>query len=166
MKIYLTGFMGSGKTFLGQQLAQKLNFSFVDMDEMIVQYAQLSVPEIFHHHGEDFFRRTEHLILRNTDILHNTVIATGGGTPCFFDHMNWMNKRGTTIFINPNVELLCQRLWPEKHLRPLIKDLEQNELHQWINNKLTERLHLYTKAHFQTDSQDVDDYIEIVNDML
>ncbi len=163
MRIYLTGFMGAGKTFLGQQLAQKLNFGFVDMDEMVMQYAQLSIADIFHHHGEDFFRRTEHLVLRNTAILHNTVIATGGGTPCFFDHMKWMNAAGTTIFINPSTKLLCERLSSEQDVRPLIKNIPTKDLHPWIEAKLSERLPFYKLAQYQTLAQEVDELIEIIN---
>ena len=157
--------MGAGKTFLGQQLAQKLNFSFVDMDEMVAQYAQLSIPDIFHHHGEDFFRRTEHMVLRNTGILHNTIIATGGGTPCFFDHMKWMNSCGVTIFINPSPHLLYERLKAETHARPLIKDIPEHHLMEWIENKLKERIPFYSLAQHQTSSQEIDDLIDLINDI-
>lgn len=165
MRIYLTGFMGSGKTFLGQQLAQKLNFSFMDMDEMIANYTQLSIPDIFHHHGEDFFRRTEHMVLRNTGILHNTVIATGGGTPCFFNHMEWMNNSGITIFMNPTTQILFERLKSESHSRPLIKDIPTQNLHAWIEEKLKERMPFYNLAKYTNTSQEIDDIIDLMNDM-
>ena len=120
MKLYLTGFMGSGKSLIGKKLAEKLQFKFLDLDTAIEEYAGKSVAEIFVEKGEAAFREMEQKMVRQTDKLQNTIIATGGGTPCFYENMDWMNKHGLTIFLEVSPEILAQRLKGEKQKRPLL----------------------------------------------
>src|SRR5436853_6290275 len=96
-KVFLIGFMGSGKTFLGKQLAQLLNYEFIDLDEWIEQREKKSIAEIFSEDGEEYFRKKESQQLKLLAEKNNAVIATGGGTPCFHDNMKWMNDHGFTI---------------------------------------------------------------------
>ncbi|NJN78937.1 MAG: shikimate kinase [Saprospiraceae bacterium] len=98
MNIYLIGFMGSGKSFIGKQLSEQLNFEFCDLDERIETAKNQSIASIFENKGETYFRKLESTILQKTANLKNTIIATGGGTACFFDNMEWMNENGKTIF--------------------------------------------------------------------
>ena len=144
--IFLIGFMGSGKSHTGRALAQKMNYPFFDLDEYIEEKCSMTIPQIFGQKGEDFFRIEERKCLRDFGVLGNAIIATGGGTPCFFDNMDWMNENGTTVFLKTPKEILAQRLQAEKTNRPLIANLKDEEILDFVNRKLTERSAFYEKA--------------------
>src|ERR1700759_1262658 len=99
MKIFLIGFMGSGKTTLGRKLANHWGCEFIDLDHKLEQQVELSIAEYFSFFGEDSFRRLEAEVLRKTPYPKNAVVSTGGGLPCFFDNMDWMNAHGKTVYI-------------------------------------------------------------------
>lgn len=149
MKIYLVGFMGSGKSFLGRKISDYLQYRFIDLDKWIEEGENKSVSTIFSEDGEQEFRRLESDYLRKTGVLSHTVVATGGGTPCFFDNMEWMNQNGLTIYLNAAPEILTARLLPEKSNRPLISSLNQEELREFILKKLAQRSSFYEQAHFE-----------------
>lgn len=138
--------MGAGKTYLGRQLAEKLDFAFVDLDELIVERAEKSIPDIFAEEGEAAFRALELGCLRSLGESEEMVIACGGGTPCYFDNMDWMLENGTTIFLDTAVDLLYQRLKPEIEKRPLLADKSEDELVLYLEEKIEERLPFYSKA--------------------
>lgn len=151
MNIYLTGMMGAGKSTLGRKLAKKLGYHFVDLDELIEQREGLPLAEIFNFRGEHYFRTLEADILKETVLLKETVIATGGGTPCYFDNLNWMNKHGKTIYLRGNITLLAQRLLPGMSKRPLLAGLKPEELPGFLSVLMAAREPFYTQAHIIAD---------------
>jgi shikimate kinase len=147
MKIYLIGFMGSGKSYLGKRLSTELGFQFLDLDEVIEAAEKQTIATIFEEKGEDYFRNIESESLKNTKEIENVIISTGGGTPCFFDNMDWMNENGKTFFLNPSVDILFQRLESETTKRPILANQSDETLRLFISQKLENRLKYYEKAH-------------------
>ena len=148
MNYYFVGFMGSGKSYVGKRLAERLNLNFLDLDDLIVENENQTIAEIFESRGEAVFRKLEKKYLETTFNIENTIIATGGGTPCFFDNVALMNTNGATIFLNPTVELLVRRLEMETEKRPLLKGKTREVLHDFISQKLDNRLKHYQKSKF------------------
>lgn len=146
MRIYLVGFMGSGKTFTGKRLAESLGFSFADLDDLIKEDAGQSISGIFAANGEAYFRRLERRALHRTGDMENTVISTGGGAPCYFDNMEWMNAHGITVFLDTPAEMLATRLLPERAHRPLLQPYDEDTLADFIQSKLSERMYFYGQA--------------------
>lgn len=146
MKLFLVGFMGCGKTTFGKRLASKLSYDFIDMDKVFEDRAGMSIPEYFAAHGENGFRKKESEILKTTAYPENAVIATGGGAPCFFDNMDWMNENGTTVYINVSPKGLASRLESATDERPVLRGLKGKELEEFIASKLEEREPFYKKA--------------------
>jgi shikimate kinase len=144
--IYIIGFMGSGKTTAGKKLASLLGWSFIDLDKKIEEYTGKSIPEIFLQNGEEYFRETETLLLRNLKTGSQTVISTGGGTPCHSDNMDFMLETGLTIYLKLTPGELRSRLSGSKGERPLIKNLDQNELLSFIRQKLADREKCYERS--------------------
>src|SRR5574339_546695 len=98
MRIFLIGFMGSGKTHWGKQLAERLKLPFFDLDEVVMQSEKKTVPEIFNTNGEEYFRLKEKEMLeRLVDENESMVVSCGGGTPCFFNNIEFMKKYGTVV---------------------------------------------------------------------
>ena len=146
MRIFLTGFMGSGKSFVGRRLAKREGLPFVDLDDCLEQQAGMPITQIFAERGEEHFRTLESRLLRCFSDLPMFVMATGGGAPCFHGNMDWMNAAGLTVFIDPTVDILTRRLRAERDKRPLLhgdKDLEK-----LISDKLASRRAWYEKAAF------------------
>lgn len=146
MRIFLIGFMGCGKTTLGKKLALKLNYEFIDLDQHIEERAGMSVGNYFSNHGEDAFRELESEVLKSTAYPINCIISTGGGTPCYFDNMEFMNHTGVTTYIYMTPEALAKRLAQGKHKRPLIKDMDEEQLIRFIETKLSERNTWYRRS--------------------
>jgi shikimate kinase len=146
MRIFLIGFMGCGKTTSGKKLAAALNCPFYDLDHQIAAASGQSIAAYFAAHGEEAFRTLERDTLQQYQYPADCVISTGGGTPCFFDNMDWMNDNGSTVFIDMPAAALAKRLEPGKHKRPLIKDLDGEELVTFISDKLEGRMLFYKKA--------------------
>ncbi len=167
MKVYLIGFMGSGKSFLGRQLAMSLGFEFMDLDQQIEQKAGMTISQIFERFGEDHFRKLEQAVLQETETRKKTIVSTGGGAPCFFDNMEWMNQQGLTIYLQASPTLLADRLQSEMAHRPLLAHLNTTELIQFIEDKVASRTHFYEQAHIiwtqdhdnQSDWQDLEEKI-------
>ena len=145
-RIFLIGFMGSGKSTLGAQLARRLDYKFVDMDQLIEDTAEMSIPEIFDEHGEDVFRKWEHDILLELCQHEKQVISTGGGVPCHSGNMDLMNAHGSTIYLRLTPEALLGRLISSRTERPLIKGKSEAELLSFIKSKLHEREDFYLRA--------------------
>jgi shikimate kinase len=154
--IYIIGFMGSGKTTAGKKLASLLGWSFIDLDKRIEEYAGKTIPEIFSQSGEDYFRIIETQLLRNLKMCTKTVISTGGGTPCYIDNMDYMIETGLTIYLKLTPAELKGRLSHSKGKRPLIKDLDQNELTSFIKEKLAVREKWYERSDITMDGIDLD----------
>ncbi|WP_316791389.1 shikimate kinase [Pedobacter frigoris] len=146
MKIFLIGFMGCGKSTLGKKLATKLGYDFIDLDQQLEKEIGDSVGNYFAAHGEDAFRRQEKKTLQDYNYPANIVVATGGGAPCYFDNMEWMNANGKTVYIEMSPVALAKRLESGKEKRPLIKNLNEAELIAFIEAKLAEREVFYKQA--------------------
>ncbi len=145
-RIFLIGFMGSGKSTLGAQLARRLDYRFTDMDQLIEETADLSIPEIFQKHGEAVFRKWEHDILLELCSRDKLVISTGGGAPCHSQNMDLMNANGCTIYLKLSPLALQSRLIRSRTERPLIKGKTETELLDFISTLLEKREKFYQQA--------------------
>ena len=154
MTLFLIGMMGSGKSYWAKQLATALQYELVDLDRVIENENNATISEIFEMYGEQFFRNQETKYLRNFDTKNNVVLATGGGTACFNDNMQWMNEQGITIWIDEPIDVLVNRLVKEKAHRPLIKNLNDAELKYFLEQKLQQRKPFYSKAKFIISSKE------------
>ena len=148
MRIFLIGFMGCGKTTLGKKLAKHLNYNFIDLDSYIEKTTNKTITEIFENKGEKKFRIVEKENLMEVCKKDNLVIATGGGTPCFFDNMQKILDSGKAIYLKMEIEDLLERLETEKNQRPLIENKSAKELENFIRNKLSEREYFYKKSNY------------------
>ena len=155
MKIFLIGFMGSGKSYWGSLWAKEKNIDFFDLDKLIEEQEHKTVAEIFEINGEDYFRQAEARMLRMMTDKENCIIACGGGTPCFNENMEWMNRNGITIYLQTTASNILQRVVAEKNKRPLIKKLNEAELLFFIEQKLQERESFYSAAKIIVKSNDL-----------
>ncbi len=140
--------MASGKSVTGKELAEKLGLEFLDMDE-IFERRYTKIGEYFEDKGEEEFRKREREILLELMEEENVVIATGGGTPCFFDNMERMKKAGITIYLKCSLEILYERLSEQAPKRPLLKGLQGKELRLFILEHLWKREKYYSQAKFE-----------------
>lgn len=145
MRIFLTGFPGSGKTFLGKLWAADNRLSFYDLDGLIEEEERMSIEKIFAEKGEDYFREKEAAVLRNTDRFDNCIIACGGGTPCFFDNADWMKRNGVMVFLAETPEHIFHHLINDKKDRPLVPKYVEG-MQQYIRERSAERLSFYIKS--------------------
>ena len=143
--IFLIGFMGVGKSSTGKKLANKLNVPFKDTDVILEQKFGEPIADYFAKNGEKAFRVEEKTLLLQND-FGNAVVATGGGLPCFYDNMEVLNEKGITIFLDRPAKELQQRLINAKKKRPLIKELNDGELLDYVTTQLKVRLPFYQKA--------------------
>lgn len=147
MKVFLIGFMGSGKTHLGKIISNKLSIPFFDLDDLIVSREKKSITEIFASEGEEYFRHLEKdTLYLTTEKNENFVMACGGGTPCYFNNIDFMNREGATVWLNTSPDVLFERLLHEKNHRPLIKDLSDDQLKSYIIKKFADRKIFYEQA--------------------
>ena len=155
-RVYIIGFMGSGKTIAGKNLASELKWNFVDLDHEIEKREGKAISDIFTDSGEEYFRQLESKILRELETNRDTVISAGGGTPCFGNNMEFMLSTGSVIYLRLTPLQLRSRLELETHKRPLVKEKSGNELLLYITLKLSEREMYYLKANHVCDSIDLD----------
>lgn len=146
--IYLMGFMGSGKSFLGNKISKQLNIPFYDLDQEIEIFYKDSIQNIFKNKGEEFFRELESKVLKLLSANPPGVVSLGGGTPCFQNNISYLNGNGLTIFIETSIELICSRLQSDRNKRPLIEGLKENskKLEAFVKLKLSERNPYYNQA--------------------
>ncbi|MCX6205821.1 MAG: shikimate kinase [Bacteroidetes bacterium] len=154
-KLFLVGMMGSGKSYWTKFLSKKLKVGGYDLDFLIESNEERTIAEIFEEDGEEYFRKQEAKLLRWLKEKKSFVLGTGGGTPCYNDNMEWMNKNGITIFIDPPIEQLVERLLPEKSHRPLISNLTDEELFQFLTQKRNERLVYYEQATIKLEGTEI-----------
>lgn len=150
-KIYLLGFMGSGKSTMGRKLAASLGWSFIDLDKRIEEETGMNIPDIFSFKGEEYFRTIETKLLRGLENAEETVISTGGGTPCYHDNMDFMLRTGLTIYLKLTPAQLKSRLKRSKDKRPLLRNVTEENLESYIRLKLAEREVWYNKAEIIVD---------------
>jgi len=147
-KVVLVGYMGSGKSFISKLVAEKKALSFLELDEMIENNAQMSIKMIFEKKGELFFRKLEHqLFLQQLESDLSFVMSTGGGTPCYFNNHELLQREDCiSIYLKASVETLCHRLKNNREGRPLLASLNDDELNEFIAKHLFERSYFYHQA--------------------
>lgn len=142
----------SGKSTLGRRLAKELGYTFIDLDQMIVNDQDLSIPDIFSKYGENYFREVESRLLKSIAPNQKYLVATGGGAPCFFDNMDYILESGVSVYLDVPVEELAQRIKEyAKDDRPLLSGL--TDLETALAAKLAERVKYYSRAHLTLDSE-------------
>jgi shikimate kinase len=142
--------MGVGKSTIGRQIVRRLHKNFIDIDLEIEKNEHASIREIIATRGEHYFRAIEAIALANAMTHDDTIVSCGGGLPCYNDHILTMRKNGIVICIQQDLETIYERLKKEKTARPLLADLCDEELKEYISTKLEERKWYYHMAHFIT----------------
>jgi len=163
--VFVVGFMASGKTSLGKKLANALKKTFVDLDREIERRIKMSISEFVLKEGWEELRTIEHDALISLD-LEDKFVATGGGTPCYFDSIDYMKDRGTVIFFDIHEEILFSRLRSQEHRdRPLIATLSGEDLRDFIKTSLSQRRPIYEQAHltFNPVKQSVEEMATTIN---
>lgn len=160
-RVFLVGYMGAGKTTLGKMLSRSLHLEFIDLDHYIENRFRKTVRAIFEEKGEDGFRLIEKNMLHEVGEFDNVLVATGGGTPCFFDNMEYMNRQGVAVYLKTSPEVLHRRLKMAKGKRPLLKDKNDDELMTFICENLSRRSPMYEKAGLIFDASRLDTYEEL-----
>lgn len=138
--------MGSGKSYWMDRLSRKLKLRRYDLDQLIEDVEDRSIQQIFTESGEEHFRKMESIVLKWFADRDDFILATGGGTPCFFDNMEWMNQQGLTIWLDEDIPQLVERLLPEKKQRPLLSGLADKEIEGFLQKRLGERAKFYSQA--------------------
>ncbi len=156
MIVYLVGFMGSGKSTLGKRMAASAGWRFEDLDSVIEKMEGRTISGIFDNQGEDYFRKIEAVALRNLPAVSDMVVACGGGTPCYGDNMEYMNSTGKTVYIRHEPGTLMNRILNARKERPLVRDMQPEELNRYIHEQLQEREKWYKRSSIIVDGLKAD----------
>ncbi len=160
-RIIIIGYMGSGKTTVGNALSKDLGLPFYDLDWYIETRMHATVKQLFDQRGQDGFRRIEHNMLHEVAEFENVIISCGGGTPCFFDNMDYINQQGETVYLKCTTDVLYQHLKMGHTVRPLLLNKTPEEVRQFIEQQLTEREAYYRQAKHTIDVSLMDNYEKI-----
>lgn|SRR5574344_359744 len=160
-RIIFIGYMGSGKTTVGKALSENMKIPFYDLDWYIESRMRHTIKEIFDERGEDGFRNVEHNMLHEVAEFENVIISCGGGTPCFYDNMEYLNMQGETIYLKASPEVLYEHLKMGKTVRPLLLNKTPDEVKVFIKEQLSLREKFYFKAKHVIDVDLMDDYDKI-----
>ena len=160
-RIILIGYMGSGKTTVGKALSKETGMMFYDLDWYIESRMRKTVAQIFAEKGEEGFRKIEHNMLHEVAEFENVIISCGGGTPCFFDNIDYINQQGEVVYLKATPEVLYQHLLMGKVERPLIKNKTPEELIVYITEQVAKREEFYNKARYTLDVSLMDNYEKI-----
>ena len=165
MNIFLIGLMGSGKTFWAHKLSAVLNIPAFDLDKEIEKAEGKTIAEIFDAQGEDQFRKKENEILKSFSGKNNFILSTGGGAPCFYDNIDWMNEHGITIWIDEPPVTIAKRLQKEKSHRPLIANVEDEALSDFFVQMREKRKSFYAKAKYHLTESDISEnsFLKIIS---
>ena len=166
MSVFLIGYMGSGKSTIGNGLSAIMNIPFFDLDSVIEKKIGMPIHNIFREKGEHFFREQEHSILTNLNLGNKSIIAAGGGTPCFFDNHNFMKKMGSTVYLKVTPNELCNRLQLDDK-RPLLFNNKLN-LKDFVHEQLFEREKYYQMSDYtiESDNISINQVHELVNKII
>ena len=162
-RIILIGYMGSGKTTMGKALSKHMGLMFYDLDWYIESRMHRSVPQLFAERGEEAFRQIEHNMLHEVAEFEDVIISCGGGTPCFFDNIDYLNRQGDVVYLKATPEVLYRHLPMAKVERPLLKGKSPEELIDYITEHLKEREPYYLKARHVLDVSVLDSHDKISN---
>ena len=160
-RIILIGYMGAGKTTIGRALAKELGLDFYDLDWYIENRRRKKIPQIFEELGEEGFRKIEHNMLHEVAEFEDVIISCGGGTPCFFDNIDYMNQQAQVVYLHCTPEVLHRHLLMGRVERPLIKGKSPEELISFIKEQLATREQYYTKARYTLDVTLMDNFEKI-----
>lgn len=160
-RVILIGYMGSGKTTVGKALSKETGMMFYDLDWYIESRMRKSVSAIFAEKGEEAFRQMEYNMLHEVAEFEDVIISCGGGTPCFFDNIDYLNRQGEVVYLKATPEVLYRHLLMAKVERPLLKDKTPEELIAYITQHLKEREPYYSKARHTLDVTLLDNYDKI-----
>ena len=159
--LYVIGYMGCGKTTFGRALSEATGLKFIDLDHLIEERHNATVREIFDMHGEDGFRRIEQEMLHSTADLEDVIISCGGGTPCFFDNIAFMNDHGTTLWLEATHDCLFTRLIRKREKRPLLAGRSDEEIRGIISTQLASRSPFYSQATLRWQGDSLEDRRQI-----
>ena len=160
-RIILIGYMGSGKTTVGKALSKETGMMFYDLDWYIESRMRKTVSQIFAEKGEEGFRKIEYNMLHEVAEFEDVIISCGGGTPCFFDNMDYLNEQGDVVYLKASPETLYKHLLMAKVERPLLKGKSAEELIDYITEHLKQRAPFYEKAKYVLDVSVLDEYDKI-----
>lgn len=155
-RIYIVGYMGAGKTTAAKRLANRLGWEVVDTDALFEEKYKISVCDFFNKYDEPLYRKLESEVLKETESLDHVVISTGGGTACYFDNMEWMNRHGETVFLRISEKAVVDRLLHAKRKRPLAEGKNEQELNEFVQRHYAERVPFYEQAHLTVKAEDLD----------
>lgn len=160
-RIFLTGYMGAGKTTLGRDLSDFLGLSFIDLDVFIEERFHKTIRQIFAERGEEAFRELERRMLHEVAEFEDIIVSTGGGTPCFFDNMSFMNSCGQTVYLRVSIDELAARLEMARQTRPVLQNRTGEALKAFIRESLESRLPFYEQARFIFDAETMDTHDDV-----
>lgn len=160
-RIILIGYMGAGKTTLGKALSKALDIPFYDLDWYIENRMHKTIKQLFDERGEEGFRKIEHAMLHEVAEFENVIISCGGGTPCFYDNMAYMNRQGETVYLKASPEVLHAHLKMGKTVRPLLLNKTPEEVNTFIREQLRLREPYYIQAKHVLDVNIMDDFNKI-----
>ena len=160
-RIIIIGYMGAGKTTVGRALAKETGMQFYDLDWYIEGRMHKTVAQLFAERGEEGFRRIEHNMLHEAAEFEDVIISCGGGTPCFFDNMEYMNAQGDTVYLKAEPDVLCAHLKMGKIKRPLLEGKSDEELRAFITSQLAQREQYYMQAKHVFDVSLLDNFEKI-----
>lgn len=161
IRVIIIGFMGAGKTTVGKALAAELGVTFYDLDWYITMRYHRTVPELFAERGEEGFRDLERRMLHEVAEFENVVVSCGGGTPCFYDNMDYMNSLADTVYLKAEPEVLAMHLKMGKGKRPLIEGKSHEELEEYVRETVSARESYYNKAKYTLDVSLLDNFTKI-----
>lgn len=163
MTLFIIGYMACGKTTFGKALARAMGREFIDLDFYIEQRFRMSVSEIFAQKGEAEFRRIESNVLKEVGEFQDVIISCGGGTPCFYDNIEWMNLHGTTVWLNTPTERIVERLIANSSRRPLMAGKTPDEIRDTVGAGLSARLPYYSQARIHFSGRELENRTQIAN---
>jgi len=164
MRVYLIGYMGSGKTTVSRKLASAMNMDVLDLDVLFEERFKIEIANFFNKYDESLFRKLESQLLKETTAYDNVIIATGGGTPCFYNNMEWMNQNGLTVYLRIHPNTALTRLLTSKKKRPLVMNKSESELLDFIKEHMRQRNIFYAQADvvIKGESLDINELTEMI----
>lgn len=162
MNIFLVGYMASGKSRLGKELANRMGYDHIDLDDLFEERYRLTIVDFFEKYGESNFRKMEHELLQEVVNRDHTIISTGGGTPCFYDNMSCIKSNGISIYLSMETPALVKRLCSVRKKRPLVNRISREALLNHVEKQMEQRAFFYNQADYivNVTHQETDDLVQ------